>query len=82
MLKTWGYDSVQITDVKSETSIPWSSLVAIQPNGSKPPFFCVHGLGGEVLRFRQLAVHLGIESTILWTTTTRVRWKTASLYPN
>jgi amino acid adenylation domain-containing protein len=46
-------------DVKSERSIPWSSLVAIQPNGSKPPFFCVHGLGGEVLRFRELAVHLG-----------------------
>ena len=46
-------------DVKSETSIPWSSLVAIQPNGSKPPFFCVHGLGGEVLRFRELALHLG-----------------------
>ncbi|MEH2064608.1 MAG: amino acid adenylation domain-containing protein [Nostoc sp.] len=46
-------------DIKSETSIPWSSLVPIQPNGSKPPFFCVHGLGGEVLRFRELAVHLG-----------------------
>ncbi|MEH1952720.1 amino acid adenylation domain-containing protein [Nostoc sp.] len=37
----------------------WSSLVEIQPNGSKPPFFCIHGLGGEVLCFRQLALHLG-----------------------
>jgi amino acid adenylation domain-containing protein len=37
----------------------WSSLVAIQPNGSKPPFFCIHGLGGEVLCFRELALHLG-----------------------
>ncbi|ODG99848.1 non-ribosomal peptide synthetase [Nostoc sp. KVJ20] len=39
----------------------WSSLVEIQPNGSKPPFFCIHGLGGEVLCFRELAVHLGSE---------------------
>ncbi|MBD2410736.1 amino acid adenylation domain-containing protein [Nostoc calcicola FACHB-3891] len=36
-----------------------SSLVKIQPNGSKPPFFCIHGLGGEVLCFRELALHLG-----------------------
>jgi len=39
----------------------WSSLVEIQPNGSKPPFFCIHGLGGEVLCFRELAQHLGSE---------------------
>jgi amino acid adenylation domain-containing protein len=37
----------------------WSSLVEIQPHGSKPPFFCVHGLGGEVLGFRQLSLYLG-----------------------
>ena len=42
---------------KSKSS--WSSLVEIQPNGSKPPFFCIHGLGGEVLCFRELALHLG-----------------------
>ncbi len=27
----------------------WSSLVPIQPGGSRPPFFCVHGGGGNVL---------------------------------
>lgn len=37
----------------------WSSLVPIQPHGSRPPFFCVHGIGGTVLRFRDLARHLG-----------------------
>jgi amino acid adenylation domain-containing protein len=37
----------------------WSSLVAIQTGGSKPPFFCVHGVGGNVLRFYALAQHLG-----------------------
>jgi len=38
-----------------------SSLVKIQPQGSRPPFFCIHGLGGEVLCFRNLAVHLGLD---------------------
>jgi amino acid adenylation domain-containing protein len=33
----------------------WSSLVPIQPRGTKPPFFCVHGVGGNVLNFRELA---------------------------
>ncbi len=37
----------------------WSSLVPIQPRGSRPAFFCVHGIGGTVLRFRDLAVCLG-----------------------
>jgi len=33
--------------------------VAIQPNGSRTPFFCVHGLGGTVYRYRDLVRHLG-----------------------
>ncbi|MGB8832599.1 MAG: amino acid adenylation domain-containing protein [Candidatus Sulfotelmatobacter sp.] len=33
----------------------WSSLVTIQPEGSKPPFFCVHGVGGNVVGFHELA---------------------------
>ena len=37
----------------------WSSLVPIQPTGSNPPFFCVHGGGGNVLIYRELARHLG-----------------------
>jgi amino acid adenylation domain-containing protein len=36
-----------------------TSLVAIQPQGSRPAFFCVHGIGGEVLSFNLLARHLG-----------------------
>jgi amino acid adenylation domain-containing protein len=38
-----------------------SSLVAIQPGGSKPPFFCVHGHDGQVLFYRELAQHLGTD---------------------
>lgn len=37
----------------------WISLVPIQPGGSKPPFFCVHGGGGNVLIYKDLAKHLG-----------------------
>ena len=37
----------------------WSSLVGLQTGGDNPPFFCVHGIGGTVLRFRELAGLLG-----------------------
>jgi aspartate racemase len=37
----------------------WSSLVPIQPRGDRTPFFCVHGIGGTVLRFRELATVMG-----------------------
>jgi len=36
----------------------WSCLVAIQPKGLRPPFFCVHGVGGNVVGFQQLAQHM------------------------
>ena len=49
---------------QEETATFWSSLVAIQPNGSKPPLFCVHGLGGNVLCFRDLADHLGLNQPL------------------
>src|SRR2546421_5044882 len=37
----------------------WSPLVAIQPSGSRQPFFCFHGAGGNVLIYRGLAKYLG-----------------------
>ena len=42
---------------KLETT--WSSLVPIQPTGSRKPFFCVHSVGGNVLECYDLARHLG-----------------------
>ena len=36
----------------------WSSLVPLQAEGSAPPLFFVHGLGGTVLRFHELARRL------------------------
>ena len=37
----------------------WSPIVPIQPRGSEPPLFFVHGIGGEVISFQALARHLG-----------------------
>jgi non-ribosomal peptide synthetase component F/thioesterase domain-containing protein len=44
---------------RSPSAEKWSSLVEIQPNGSRPPFFCVHGGGGNVLIYRDLSRRLG-----------------------
>ena len=37
------------------------AVVSIKPGGTKPPFFCVHGIGGEVLPFKPLARCLSAE---------------------
>jgi thioesterase domain-containing protein/acyl carrier protein len=37
----------------------WSPLVPIQLQGSRPPFFCIHGAGGNVLIYRDLSRDLG-----------------------
>jgi thioesterase domain-containing protein/acyl carrier protein len=42
----------------------WSSLVPIHAGGSKPPLFLVHGAGGNVLLYRELALHLGAEQPL------------------
>jgi thioesterase domain-containing protein/acyl carrier protein len=44
---------------EKDWSAPWSSLVPIQPGGSKPPFFCAHAHEGNVLFYRALALRLG-----------------------
>jgi thioesterase domain-containing protein/acyl carrier protein len=42
---------------RQRTPAPWSCVVALQPLGSNPPFFCVHGAGGSVLGLTDLARH-------------------------
>jgi amino acid adenylation domain-containing protein len=41
-----------------------SPLVPIQPNGSRPPFYCVHPIGGGVMGYEPLARHLGDDQPI------------------
>jgi thioesterase domain-containing protein/acyl carrier protein len=42
----------------------WSPLVTIQPKGSKPPLFCIHGMGGNVLCYRELSGYLGADQPV------------------
>jgi acyl transferase domain-containing protein/thioesterase domain-containing protein/acyl carrier protein len=42
----------------------WSPLVPIQPGGSKPPLFLVHGLGPSLLFYEKLAAHLGPDQPV------------------
>jgi thioesterase domain-containing protein/acyl carrier protein len=36
-----------------------STIVPIQPNGTKPPIFCIGALNGELILFRRLALEMG-----------------------
>jgi acyl-CoA synthetase (AMP-forming)/AMP-acid ligase II/thioesterase domain-containing protein/acyl carrier protein len=45
-------------------AVEWSSLVAIQPEGQKPPIFAVHDVSGHVVCYRQLAQYLGSEQPL------------------
>ena len=42
----------------------WSSLVPIQPEGSRPPFFCVHGITGDAVWFEYLVPYLDPDQPI------------------
>jgi len=42
----------------------WSPLVPIQESGSRPPLFCVHALGGNVLNYVPLARALGPDQPV------------------
>jgi len=43
---------------------PWSSLVPLQTQGSKPPLFLIHGVGGDVYVFLELAGLLGADQPV------------------
>lgn len=43
----------------------WDVLVPIQLNGSKPPFFAIHGVEGGVLGYRDLSNALGADQPVL-----------------
>lgn len=46
---------------EEQESVLSSSLVAIQPHGSKPPLFAIHEVDGHILFYRDLANCLGSE---------------------
>ncbi len=52
------------TILRQPGSTTWSSLVPIAARGSKPPLFCAHPVGGNVLEYYPLAAHLGAAQPI------------------
>jgi len=46
---------------RKASAFDWSPVVAIQPDGTRPILFCVHGAGGNVLIYRELSQHLGCD---------------------
>jgi thioesterase domain-containing protein/acyl carrier protein len=46
--------SAQANPVPQKSQRAWSTLVAVQPEGARPPFFCVHANSGDVLFYEQL----------------------------
>lgn len=51
-------EQLSVAVSKNGWSKHWCSLVPIQPQGSQAPFFCIHGVGGNVLGFHDLGRHL------------------------
>ena len=49
----------RLLSAQSAQADAWSVVVPIQPLGDRPPFFLVHGIGGEVVSFGALAESLG-----------------------
>ncbi len=49
---------------QAEQSFSWSSLVPLQPHGHKPPLFCVHPIGGNVLDYFLLTQYLGQQQPV------------------
>jgi len=47
-----------------EASTATKCVVPIQPDGRRPPLFCVHDINGEVLNFRGLAGHLNANQPV------------------
>jgi phthiocerol/phenolphthiocerol synthesis type-I polyketide synthase E len=49
---------------KREAPASWASLVEIQRGGSTPPLFLVHGAGGNILIYHDLAAQLGFDQPV------------------
>ena len=76
--QTWGMNLPLVTLLQTQTikqlaqlilQLPeaalWSSLVLIQAGDTaKPPLFCIHPVGGNILEYYSLATYLGNERAI------------------
>lgn len=56
----------QLADIlrKEEHAETWGSLIEINSAGDKPPIFFIHGAGGNILIYRDLAGYLGPDQPV------------------
>ena len=50
--------------LREEGCREWSPLVAIRATGSRPPLFCIHAAGANILIYRPLANHLSTDQPV------------------
>ncbi len=50
--------------IDSSTPTSWTPLVPIRPDGTRPPLYVVHGIGGEILAFEPLSRALPAEQPV------------------
>ena len=50
--------------IRNKDESDWSPLVIIQPGRKSIPLFCIHGAGGNILLYRDLAIQLGPHQTV------------------
>lgn len=46
------------TYIRDNQELDTKSLVVMQPKGTKPPLFCIHAVGGNLLSYKELLTHL------------------------
>ncbi|MBF0119140.1 MAG: hypothetical protein HQK79_09915 [Desulfobacterales bacterium] len=59
LLENQTIESLAKCILEDSYDLPWKSLVPIQSNGTKYPFFCIPGVGGNVTYFYHLSQSLG-----------------------
>lgn len=55
----------ELSQLVREEETTWSPLVPMQAGGAAPAFFFVHGMGGTVMRFRELARHIAVDQPFI-----------------
>jgi amino acid adenylation domain-containing protein len=60
-----------------EESVKTKSLVVLQPEGEKPPLFCMHGWGGDVYSFLDIGRHLAPDRPVYGLQAVGIDGKTA-----
>ena len=55
----------RLLDGDEQSRAPMDPVVALQPLGHRSPFFCVHGIGGDVLHLHRLAARMGTNRPFL-----------------